>query len=135
MSSVISYEDRTEILDLMSRYSHYIDGGQAKAWAELFLPDGEFHLIVDAKNHYSPWNKRLKGHEQLMHWMSKEMVYPTTGPILHFVGTSYLVKMPNGTVRGRSKAFSAFDHPNRKPDELNFPVVVSGEYSDEFVKT
>lgn len=33
-------EDRDEILQLLYRYNHAIDSGQAEAWADTFTPDG-----------------------------------------------------------------------------------------------
>jgi uncharacterized protein (TIGR02246 family) len=33
-------EDRDAIRDLMARYNHYFDGGEADAWAALFTADG-----------------------------------------------------------------------------------------------
>ena len=38
----LSTEDRLEIADLLARYNHAIDFGNAEAWAATFTPDGTF---------------------------------------------------------------------------------------------
>ncbi|MCR9074277.1 MAG: nuclear transport factor 2 family protein [Alphaproteobacteria bacterium] len=38
----IEDDDRVELLDLLSRYNHLFDSGQAEAWADCFAPDGSF---------------------------------------------------------------------------------------------
>ena len=42
MPSII--EDRDEILQLLYRYNHAIDGGDARGWAETFTEDGVFDV-------------------------------------------------------------------------------------------
>jgi len=38
----LATEDRLDIQDLVARYNHAIDGGDAEAWAATFAPDGTF---------------------------------------------------------------------------------------------
>jgi hypothetical protein len=38
----ISVTERFEILDLLARYNHLFDAGEAEAWADCFTPGGEF---------------------------------------------------------------------------------------------
>jgi hypothetical protein len=38
-------EDRSEILQLMYRYNHLYNAGEAEAWANLFTPDGEEQVV------------------------------------------------------------------------------------------
>lgn len=38
----LSAEDRVEMLQLVARYNHAADAGDAEAWADTFTPDGVF---------------------------------------------------------------------------------------------
>jgi uncharacterized protein (TIGR02246 family) len=38
----LTVEDRMDIQDLLARYNHAIDGGDAETWAATFTPDGTF---------------------------------------------------------------------------------------------
>ena len=41
-SSILTVEDRLELLDLLARYNHLFEERRAEEWAELFIPDGVF---------------------------------------------------------------------------------------------
>ncbi len=38
----LSIEDELDIMDVLARYNHAIDGGDAEAWADTFTADGLF---------------------------------------------------------------------------------------------
>jgi hypothetical protein len=40
--ATMTIDDREAILEVLSRYCHYVDGGEADKWAELFTEDGSF---------------------------------------------------------------------------------------------
>jgi ketosteroid isomerase-like protein len=44
----LSVADRLDILDLVARYNHAIDSGDAAAWAATFTPDGVFETARGA---------------------------------------------------------------------------------------
>jgi uncharacterized protein (TIGR02246 family) len=56
MSGKLSVEARQDIADLLSRYCHRVDSGDAEAWAALFTDDGVFEV---------PGAIRLEGTAQL----------------------------------------------------------------------
>jgi uncharacterized protein (TIGR02246 family) len=43
-------EDRDEILQLLYRYNHAIDSGDAQEWAETFTPDGVFDVAGQVRS-------------------------------------------------------------------------------------
>ena len=42
----LSIEDQLDIMELMARYNHAIDGSQPEAWADTFTDDGVFEGSV-----------------------------------------------------------------------------------------
>lgn len=119
----VTTEERAEIVDLTARYAHYIDSREARAWAELFTPDGEF-IIPEVDLH-------LKGHDQLANWVERDMIAPPNGPLFHSILSQFLIKMPNGEIHGMAKAITAL------PMEIDnrIPILTTGVYHDIFVKT
>ena len=52
-------EERDEILQLLYRYNHTIDGGDSEGWAETWTPDGVFEGVL-------PDGAVLTGREELV---------------------------------------------------------------------
>jgi 3-phenylpropionate/cinnamic acid dioxygenase small subunit len=121
----ISYQDRVEILDLMSRYAHYIDAGLGEAWASTFTPDGE--LIFPGFD--------VKGHDQLVAFAERRLPGQTESDRdklrNHFVGDTLLVEVAPGRVHARSKVILAI----KASPEAKDTVIVFGTYEDDIVKT
>jgi len=44
MTPSIDTASRVEIVELFARYCHFVDHGEADAWAALFAPDGSFEV-------------------------------------------------------------------------------------------
>jgi hypothetical protein len=115
----LTYEDRTEIDDLFSRYSYYIDNRAGEAFAATFTQDGklEFPGVV------------VKGHDQLVAFGSR----PVEDKIrFHFVGSILLVPTAPDHVRARSMVIIGMrDIHGTAP--ASFDGV--GVYEDDIVKT
>jgi hypothetical protein len=115
----LNYDDRTEIDDLFSRYSYYIDNRAGEAFAGTFTQDGrlEFPGVV------------VKGHDQLVAFGSR----PAEDKIrFHFVGSILLVPVAPGHVRARSMVIIGMrDIHGTAP--ATFDGV--GVYEDDIVRT
>jgi hypothetical protein len=96
---MIGVEDRLDILDLYSRQSHLIDGGDSAGWAATFTEDGSFESPTyglkaagrDALREFaesSNGEARSRG-EQLRHHASQIVISPA-GPVSAAV-TAYLL--------------------------------------------
>ena len=60
----LSAADRLEILDLVARYNHLMDGRDAEGWAECFTPDGVFDGGASASRRRGPrrsWSRSWSG--------------------------------------------------------------------------
>ena len=118
-TTALSYEDRTEIDDLLARYSYYIDNRAGEAFAATFAADGklEFPGVV------------VKGHDQLVAFGSR----PAEDKIrFHFVGSILLVPVAADHVRARSMVIIGMrDVHGTAP--ATFDGV--GVYEDDIVRT
>ena len=56
MAGMIMTEDRIAITELLARYCHTVDHGDAAGWLALFTPDGSFEVAGVM---------RLEGHDQV----------------------------------------------------------------------
>jgi uncharacterized protein (TIGR02246 family) len=101
-------EDRDEILQLMYRYNHAIDGGDAEGWAETFTDDGVF----DVAGHITT------GRDALVKFASSVS------------GTRHMVSNSLINVNGDTAAVSAYlvVYHGMQPATI-------GSYEDELVRT
>ncbi|MBO0728591.1 MAG: nuclear transport factor 2 family protein [Acidimicrobiaceae bacterium] len=101
-------EDRDEILQLLYRYNHAIDGGDAEGWADTFTEDAEF----DVAGHVTT------GREALVKFASD----------VH--GTRHIVSNPLIEVTGDTAAVRAYLVVYH-----GMQMVTIGSYQDELVRT
>jgi hypothetical protein len=117
----LTLQERAEILDLLSLYSHMIDARQGEAFAALFTADGELAFP----------DTHLKGRAQLAAHAGKPRADGMT--TLHLVGDTLLARTASGHVRGRSKVLFCVEDPdNRKREDARCGFAV---YDDDIVKT
>ncbi len=101
-------EDRDEILQLLYRYNHAIDGGDAHGWADTFTEDGAFDVagqVTTGREALEAWAANVKG-----------LRHVVANPLIDVAGDA-------ATVRAYIIAFTG-----------TTPLVV-GTYSDELVRT
>ena len=101
-------EDRDEILQLLYRYNHAIDSGDAEGWADTFTPDAVFDAA----------GRVMSGREELV----------TFAASVH--GSRHVVANPVIDVAGDTatvRAYILLAHGT--------PVSVAGTYADELVRT
>jgi uncharacterized protein (TIGR02246 family) len=58
------YEDRDEILQLLYRYNHAVDGADAEAWADTFTPDGVLDAggrVMSGRDEFVAFAKTVSG--------------------------------------------------------------------------
>lgn len=111
--TALSADDHAEISMLYAAYNHAIDLGDPEAWADTFVPDGEF---MDNRGHEElvrfaeDWLARYEGGTR--HWNSQHLFTPTaTGAR----GSVYLY---------------LWDVRTTPPS-----TIVTGVYDDELVRT
>ena len=118
----ISYNDRTSIMDLLTRYALYVDAGKGEAFASTFTEDGE--LIFQ--------DRRIKGQAALARHASRKK--PRT---LHFQAYPLLVQMAPGRVRARTALIFAHDQEQQASQARASkpPVFAFAVYEDDIVLT
>ena len=120
--------DRAEIIDLMGRYSHALDFGDAETFASTFAPDGIFH-----------WARgEVVGREAIRDWLAsgeynlvrdaEEAKWPAT--TRHYI-TNQAVKVDGDTAKAVSYWFQA-TNPTASRSETVWGMF--GHYEDELVK-
>ena len=120
--------DRAEIIDLMGRYSHALDFGDAETFASTFAPDGIFN-----------WARgEVVGREAIRDWLAsgeynlvrdaEEAKWPAT--TRHYI-TNQAIKVEGDTAKAVSYWFQA-----RNPTASRSETVwgMFGHYEDELVK-
>ena len=77
-------EDRDAILQLLYRFNHAIDDGDAEAWADTFTEDGEFHAMGQV----------FSGREALLDWATSvpAMRRVTMNPVVDVEGDTAHVR-------------------------------------------
>lgn len=120
--------DRAAIQNLIASYGPYFDYHQAKAWASLFTPDGQFSFPLSA----GPNGRRevVKGRAELIAFATRA---GGANPIYaHFPGQSLLVQSTPGKVY----AFTPVETVPVDPNQM-FSASVNGlgAYSDTIVRT
>lgn len=75
----LTQEDELDILDLLARYNQAIDGGEAEAWADTFVPDGLFesqrsgtHRGRDELVAFAQGRAELRG--EIRHWTNNPVI-------------------------------------------------------------
>src|SRR5262245_37610120 len=88
-------EDRDEIIQLLYRYNHTFDRGDAEAWADTFTEDGVFDAmgrVVTGRDALLEFAGRVSG---LRHVLVNPLV-DVTGDTAHV--RAYLVMIVNGAI-------------------------------------
>jgi uncharacterized protein (TIGR02246 family) len=112
-------EDRDEILQLMYRYNHLIDSGDAAGWAETFTEDGVFDVAGQVRS----------GHSELTAFAAEQAGHRhvVVNPVIDVTGDSatvraYFVVYAGGALRGTG---TYADELVRTPDGWRFAKRVS----------
>ena len=124
----ISFQDRTEILDLISRYSHTWDGKDSDSWAALFANSaisqyysaGEF--VIEASSNA----ERLRG-AKARHARFAENSIQTR----HLQTNSILTRQPDGSVSGETVFSVTWQYASEERPRL----MHTGVYLDVFTNT
>ncbi|SEO40911.1 nuclear transport factor 2 family protein [Trujillonella endophytica] len=98
-------EERDEILQLLYRYNHTIDDGDAGAWADTWTEDGVFEGVL-------PDGARLTGREQLVGFASQVhgMRHVIANPVVDLDGDAARVRAYVFAIAaGRIIAAGAYD--------------------------
>ncbi|MFI5046203.1 MAG: nuclear transport factor 2 family protein [Acidimicrobiia bacterium] len=101
-------EDRDEILQLLYRYNHAIDGGDAEAWADTFTDDAAFEAAGMA----------MSGRDALVAFASSVsgLRHVVANPVIDVTGDAASVRAYVFVYQGQA-------------------LTVSGSYEDEAVRT
>lgn len=115
----LSPAERQEILELLARYSHAIDGGQERAFAALFTADGE----------WSGPGGHSRGTEELERMVVAYREHPEVAPGQHWVSNTVL-EGGGEEAGGRSDLYCVMLAADGESLELD----AIGRYLDEFQK-
>jgi uncharacterized protein (TIGR02246 family) len=101
-------EDRDEILQLLYRYNHAIDGGDASGWADLFTKDGVFDV----------GGEPMVGRDALVEFAANVhgLRHVVVNPLIELEGDSATVRAYLFVLHGSA-------------------IAVTGSYLDEVVRT
>lgn len=111
--------DRQEILELLGRYNHAIDGGQERAFAALFTADGEWD---------GPGGTN-RGTKELEAMIVAYREHPDVGPSQHWVSNTVL-EGGGEEASGRSYSYCV----GLTADGESLVIELTGQYTDEFQK-
>jgi hypothetical protein len=116
----LSVEDVVRIQQLYSRYHWATDATNAAAWADLFVPDGEFESGT----------QKYKGRADMVAYASKALGTPKANGALHLQTNIRFEKSPEGA-RGGSYMLLVIPGEPGKPPTITTVVI----YQDVLVKT
>ena len=124
----ISVQDRIDILDLISRYSHTWDSKDSIAWAALFTDNAisQSYSSGELLREASSTAERLSGAKS-RHAMFIENGVQTR----HFQTNTVLTQHPNGSVSGETVFSVTWQYPAEESPRL----VHTGIYLDEYTKS
>lgn len=111
-------EDRLEILDLIARYSHTIDGRDYDAWVECFTPDGSLHSAMGVSS----------GHEELKTFAKTYEAARARMPSARHFMTNIAIVLDGETATSRSYVMITVSDPS------GVRILFSGQYDDKLVK-
>lgn len=87
MVQELTADDRNEIRELIARYSHLEDSGDAEAWAELFTTDGSF---TGSKGNV------VQGREALRDFAADRWLRPEVREYVHWIGNVVITPTEEG---------------------------------------
>mgnify|MGYP000916153751 CR=1 FL=1 len=114
--------DKEEIMSLLNRYSHTIDGGDVEGFVALFAK-GEWYVEGTPPN---------RGAEEVReNVVSKVIIYPDGTPRTRHVSANIELNIDEagGTANGQRYVTVL-----QQTDKLPLQAIFSGHYHDEFVK-
>ena len=126
----ISYEDRSEILDLIARYGQYFDSGNGEAYASLFTEDGELNYPGEQVNGPRGSVKGRKSLSDFAAGVGQRRGLKKVG--IHHLGNTILVKVAPDRMRARTPVLTGeLDATRTYAAAFNG----YGVYEDDLVKT
>ncbi|WP_138471189.1 nuclear transport factor 2 family protein [Poseidonocella sp. HB161398] len=87
MAEHLSAEDRLEIAEIVSRWSHCEDAGDAEGWARLFAPDGSCR---------NGSGKLMRGHAELLEGSRSRAALPSARGTAHWMGGTLIEPVAGG---------------------------------------
>ena len=119
MAARLTSDDRTEIMDLLARYSLAADTADIEGYAAVFTPDAILEL----------GSGRREGHEQIKEFMRKRWATPDERPLdqHHLANFVFDGDGERATVRCYVTILSV-------AGERSVSTVMMGQYIDELVK-
>ena len=111
---VVSPEEYVEILNLYAAYNLASDAGEAEAYADCFMENGEHHGTYD-----------VYGRAALIEYKKADKAKRTHLWRRHWNGSLHLEKIDEGTIRGRCYFFGYNGEPGRMPEMTH-----AGVYTD-----
>ena len=94
---MVTAEDKLEILDLISRFSHAFDGGDAEALANVFVENGGYSERIDGTD-----SVRGQGHIALKEYTKVETEKRGISQPRHHVRNTVFFETSNDRVKTRS---------------------------------
>lgn len=111
---VVSPEEYVEILNLYAAYNLASDAGEAEAYADCFMENGEHHGTYD-----------VYGRAALIEYKKADKAKRTNLYRRHWNGSLHLEKIDEGTIRGRCYFFGYNGEPGHMPEMTH-----AGVYTD-----
>lgn len=119
----ISTQDRGEIHDLISRYSHAVDAGLKSEWLALFSENGQLNTPVG-----SP-----QGHTELRQWIEERLASrEPQWQVRHFVVNTLIIPVTENRARARSMLLYSRQNIGQP---LSAEILATGIYEDEVLRT
>jgi hypothetical protein len=119
-------EDKLEILDLISRFSHAFDGGDAGAFTAVFTEDGVFSERMGGQEFV-----RGRGREELKAFATHELEQRGSNQPRHHVRNTVFIEQ----TADRAVTRTYFLATNVSGDGKLATVTGTGIYEDESVRT
>jgi hypothetical protein len=131
MTPTITPADRSEILNLISNYSHRFDNRDGSGWAQLYTEDGEW---IAYPNDADTPVVHLRGTEMLEQYSTERIVMFTKANIVtrHFMVNTLFDVVSSEQVNTSSMAFITWQRPTLK--DFKPQPVQSGYYTHIIVK-
>jgi uncharacterized protein (TIGR02246 family) len=122
---IINVEDMLAIQQVIARYSHTFDAGDAEGWANLFTEDG----VWEDFNANPPY--QVKGHAALRDFAAMRFRQKTPGLVYYHHQSGILFdELRADTARTRVMVIIT---THKKPDTPH--IFLTGIYTDEWKKT
>ena len=119
-------EDKLEILELISRYSHAADGDDPQAYADVFTDDGVFHGRAG-----QPDEIVLKGHEKLKRFLMSTLNRKELMQTRHHQSTTTFLEISQTKAKTRTYLLTTTCLKN----QTEIQVGLTSVYEDELLRT